>query len=585
MSFLKSYIMDNFVPLVLSILMILISFLFRGTSLAIYLFLISIGGLLTLYLVQSYKTKKLLAISIETLKRGSLGDYLILEKGVSSVKVLLNELLKIKRSGNPDRQAVLELEKELLSQNDQILALSSFWEPDAFDGKDNDFRTIDYYDNGRFTSYVFWENGKVEVTALKNVYDETWYSLPKKSGKIEILEPYSYELNGQSKLMTSIMLPIILNGKFLGAIGADIELKEVKEILSDVVFYENPYKDIDCGKVNEGVLKRRDEFGILSQVIKATNNNQREILNNLSLTARQVSSTSQELTSISMQSAIAVDEVAKTIEQIAGSATDQVRDTENGVQEMTELGVTIQEDQQNLIDLNNSIDVVETLKDEGSIAIKDLLESTEERERYTERIQEEIIRTNQSAEKISSASQMIQAVAEQTNLLALNAAIEAARAGEAGRGFAVVSEEIRKLAEQSAQSTREIDMIVKELKQNSQNAVNVIDKSSAIARKQEESVAITIERFKGIAVAIEKTKSTMLALNNSGKEMEKKKEHIIEILRTLATIAESNAASTEEVSAASEEQAASMTEIANASQGLSILANELQQSIDKFNAK
>jgi len=580
---LKSHIWDILLPTVLAVGLILISFVFRNTSFSEYFYILSVGGLLAIILFRTYKTRKLLALSVEILKRGSLGDYLVLEKGVCAVKDLLGELITIKKNGDPDRQTVIELEKKLLSQNKQILSLSSYWEPNAFDGKDDRFRNNDNYDNGLFTTCLFWENEKVVVTALKNVYDEPWYTRPKKSGKIQILEPYSYEFNGKSILITTITQPIILKGKFLGVVAVDIELKEVKEIYSDIVFHENCYKKLDIEKLSEGISKRQDEFGILSQVIKATNINQKEILKHLSQTARQVSKTSQELTLISQQSAIAVDEVAKTIEQIAGSATDQVRDTENGVQEMTELGVTIQEDQQNLYDLNNSIEIVETLKDEGSIAIIDLLENTEERERYTERIQEGIIKTNQSAEKINSASQMIQAVADQTNLLALNAAIEAARAGEAGRGFAVVSEEIRKLAEQSAQSTRDIDMIVKELKVNSQSAVDVIGKSSAIARKQEESVAITIERFKGIAVAIEKTKTIMYALNNSGKEMEKKKDHIIEVLRTLASIAESNASSTEQASAASEEQAASMTEIANASQGLSQVANELQQSIDKFN--
>ncbi|GAB6154252.1 hypothetical protein JCM17380_30020 [Desulfosporosinus burensis] len=575
----------NMLPLIYAVIMVAIGFVFKDTSYAFSLFFLSMLGLLAILLYQAHQTSKLLALSIETLKRGSLGDYLILEKGVTAVRMLLEELTRIKKSGNTDRLTVIEIQKRLLSQNEQILALSSFWEPNAFDGCDDQFRNNEFYDNGRFTSYIYWENGEIEVTALKNVYDEAWYSIPKKTGKISILEPYEYELNGKSILMTSIMLPIIIQGKFVGTIGTDIELKEVKEIQSDVVFYDNPFKKLNVENSMESFMKLNNEFRILGQVIHAANMNQREILKHLSQTARQVSNTSEELTSISHQSAIAVEEVAKTIEQIAGSATDQVRDTENGVQQMIELGEIIHKDQQNLYDLNNSIEIVETMKDEGSIAIKNLTERTEERDHYTVRIQERIIETNQSAVKIHSASQMIQAIADQTNLLALNAAIEAARAGEAGRGFAVVSEEIRKLAEQSAQSTREIQRIVQELEANSQNAVDVIAKSSAIAKKQEESITITIERFKGIAVAIEKTKIIISTLNNSGNEMDKKKDHIIEILKTLASIAESNAASTEQVSAASEEQAASMHEIANASQGLSQLANELRQSIDKFTVR
>ncbi|WP_407313433.1 methyl-accepting chemotaxis protein [Desulfosporosinus sp. SB140] len=488
----------------------------------------------------------------------------------------------MKKKGNPDRTSLLERQKELLKQSKGLLSLSTFWEPDAFDGNDNHFKNSKYYDQGKFTSYVYWENGTIEVVALKNVYTEAWYTIPKEVRKISIIKPYYYELNGKQVLMTSIMLPIMINRKFVGAIGVDIELKELKEIQSDVVLYENKYKGHDIEKIKETLVNRKDELGILGQVIKATNVNQKEITGRLLETASQVTNTSQELTAIAQESAKAVEEISRTIEHIAGTATEQAGDTDHGVTQIIELGNFIEKDQQYLIDLNKSAEKVEKMKSEGSVSVQELMGRTKERERYMERIEEGIIKTNQSAEKINSASQMIQAVADQTNLLALNAAIEAARAGEAGKGFAVVAEEIRKLAEKSSGSTREIDKIVKELQVNSQNAVEIIKISSVIAKKQEESVIITDERFSGIAEAIEETKAIIVRLNSSGQDMERKKEQITAILKSLASIAEENAASTEQVSAASEEQAASMTEIAIASQNLSKLAAELHQAIDKF---
>lgn len=325
-----------------------------------------------------------------------------------------------------------------------------------------------------------------------------------------------------------------------------------------------------------------DEFGTIAISINSMQNAIRGIIKNISDSSQQLASSSQELTATSQQSATAADEVAKTIEEIALGASDQAKDTEKGATNINELGQLIEQDLVDLQNLNTSAEEVSQLKDEGITILKDLVEKTRNSNTATQEVSKVIITTNESAGKIEKASQMIISIAEQTNLLALNAAIESARAGEAGRGFAVVADEIRQLAEQSDQFAGEISKIIKELTNKTHHAVSIMVEVDNIVQSQTRSVEMTSSKFQGIDLSIEKMKGIIENINKSAKLMENKKDEIIGVIQNLSAISEENAAGTEEASASVEEQTATMQEIANASEALSRLAEEMQESISKI---
>ncbi|QZY55899.1 methyl-accepting chemotaxis protein [Crassaminicella profunda] len=328
--------------------------------------------------------------------------------------------------------------------------------------------------------------------------------------------------------------------------------------------------------------KRKDEIGNIANSLGTMQGNLMDLMKKISHGSHHVGVSSKELAASCQQAVTATEEVAKTIEDIAKGANDQARDIEAGAEKAYALGNLIEKNQECMQNVNNSSKRVVQLIDEGLVIINELIEKTNGIENASKDIFQVIIQTNKSSTKIGKASTLIASIAKQTNLLALNATIEAARAGEAGRGFAVVAGEIRKLAEQSTRSTKDIDQWVKELVKNASGAVTTMENVSKIVKKQGESVKETETKYKEIARAIEKSTKGITQLDVAGEEMEHKKREILEIMENLSAIAQQNAAGTQEAAATTQEETASMNEIANASEGLLEISKILQESIAKF---
>lgn len=356
------------------------------------------------------------------------------------------------------------------------------------------------------------------------------------------------------------------------------------KLVSPIVAINEITKKIANGDLTQTSLniKTKDELGQLYQNIIIMTNSLQTFIKQIVNTSNHVATSAEELTRNSEQAATMASDIAKTVEQIAIGTSEQARNMEMGVDHINHLGELIEKDQQHVKVLNHSTGEVDELRNQGFELIKDLVEKTQTNNDAIKVINEVIINTNQSAQKIENASQMIRSIAEQTNLLALNAAIEAARAGEAGKGFAVVADEIRKLAEDSNRFTKEIASVIGELTDKTKLAVDTMEQVDKITSSQTQSVAMTRDKFEGIAKAIEKMQALIERITLSGQEMENKKHEVIGSIENLSAIAEQTAASTQEVSASVEEQTTAMLKIANASEALAQLSDEMKKDISKF---
>lgn len=337
-----------------------------------------------------------------------------------------------------------------------------------------------------------------------------------------------------------------------------------------------------CVTFDEKDIKRRNEIGDVTRAMSNMAENLRSIVNHITDHSQNTAATAEELTATAQSTNESASSVAESVSAISKQAREQAKEIQVAADNVESTSSLVQNMITELDELSNAIENINAKKNEGKKALYELIRLTNENSKDAANISNVIVETNESAERISKASDMIQSISEQTNLLALNAAIEAARAGESGKGFAVVAEEIRKLAENSAVFTDEIKGIIQDLMTKTRNAVDIIGTVVDKMNEQNENTELTGEKFNEIEHAVELSNTIVNKVKESSEEIETSNNAITEVTKNLISIAEQNALTAAEALESVESQVSSIGDISNASENLATIATNLQGEVAEF---
>lgn len=334
--------------------------------------------------------------------------------------------------------------------------------------------------------------------------------------------------------------------------------------------------------VDDKLLKKQDEIGDLSRVTITFRDAMQSTIKDITRNAKALLDAAQLLGTAADNTNGTMDNVRTAVSQVVDNSQMQAensRDTSGHMQVMGE-NITETSKEAELLSVNASS--MQLSSEKASKTLGDLRSINEDVKRIITEVQEQTNRTNDSVQKIHTATTFINSIAEDTSLLSLNASIEAARAGESGRGFAVVAEQIKNLSEQSNTSSKEIEATADMLSIDSAKAVQAMQQMQEIIASQSESMQ---ETQKVVAEVIDEIASSMRSIaqiKESTGRLENARNEVLQAVEHLSDIAQDNLANTQNTYEQTEVVADTFKQVYNSADELKTIADELVKSIEYF---
>lgn len=329
-------------------------------------------------------------------------------------------------------------------------------------------------------------------------------------------------------------------------------------------------------------ISSRDELGQLAEAMNYMIENVKKLIMQIQNTAQQVTASSEELTASAEQSSEVTQSIAKSVTDVSEASSAQVGSVNSVSAAVQQMSAGIEQTAATVASTAHQAEQALTAAETGNTSVESAVNQMSSIETTVNNLAQVVTKLGERSKEIGQIVVTISGIAGQTNLLALNAAIEAARAGEMGKGFAVVAEEVRKLAEQSQESAKQISELIGEIQTDTDHAVIAMSEGT----KEVQLGTHVVQEAGGAFVTIlEMISAVQSQANDIAKTMEEIANGTQQIVGSVQDIDNSSkeiASEASSVSSSTEEQTASMEEMSAASRGLAQMAQDLMKMSNQF---
>lgn len=399
------------------------------------------------------------------------------------------------------------------------------------------------------------------------------------SNNAELLQKENNNNSAQNTMImfVSISLLAIL---IIILIGYIIKLT----IRKPLVLLQNDMEKVAAGDLTTRTpYKANNELGHIVQSFNSMLDNLQQLIANVKMTTQEVISTTEGVLQDTNRASSISNEVVQTVLEVKTKIEGQVTSIQESSSSMEEITTGVQTVAESsavvaevAVTTTERINIGSEVINHSILQMNSVHDVVEETSKVINKL---VTRTQQ----IDTALAAITNIAEQTNLLALNAAIEAARAGENGKGFAVVAAEVRDLAEQSKESAKEVNHLIKSIQQDTQDTVNVMRKGQQKAVEGKEAAHKANQTFLSIMRDIDKITSQIQEVSAATEEMSAGTEEVNASLSLVSETATDVKKETLQTVKSIQSQAVSIEQISIQSNKMKEKVEELTELVSKFN--